>query len=197
MKFLSSTTLGLASFASLAAAAPLVEAEPGVSPAPAPLQKRFDSWHYCNDDKWKGFGERAFLAGLRLMGRVDDDRFDEDARDQIPDQYLGEPGWCTNLWCGGEGSTSVVFYLCVKPETEQKLYGSKDLAQKFHDGFHDCFGKREPRDEKDEAVAFHVWDDGYSLHVEGRSEGTKCPEHMQKKAFPFPDSLNHAPYVEE
>lgn len=189
MKFLSSSTLGLASFASLAAAAPFFEAESGVSPAL--LQKRSDPWHFCWDESWKKFGHRAFRAGLRTIAGDD-----ADPGNTIPELYLGEPGWCNNLWCGGKGDDSVVFYLCGTPEAEQIMFTPKDLAQKFHDGFHDCNGKTEPVDKAGvTSLAFHVWSGNYSLHVEGfRTPDIKCPQEMNKKAFPFPDELNHPPY---
>lgn len=203
MKLLSSTTLGLATLASLVAAAPVLEAEPlEVEPLNATsLGRRADTdpWHFCSDGNWKSFGERAFLAGVRLMGRTDDHTMSltEEARKKIPEQYFGTRGMCTNLWCGGDQGKgrAVVFYLCLKSETPDTFFNSGDLAQKFHDGFHDCNGKREPQDDGDNTpLAFHVWDNGYDLHVEGGYDGMRCPEDMKKNRWPRPDSLNYYPY---
>lgn len=171
---LSSFTLGLATLASLSVATPTIDSEPleVTTSNSTSLGKREDLWHFCGDSTWKSFGERAFLAGIRLMGRIDDHqmKLTEASRDEIPDQYFGTSGKCTNLWCGGDWKKGrgVVFYLCLKPETPDTFYNSGDLAQKFHDGFHDCNNKREPQDDKDQtALAYHVWADGYDLHVEG------------------------------
>lgn len=197
MKLLSFIMLALDGYASLAAVVPLVENEFSVSTAPpAPLQKRADKWHFCGDDTWKQFSERVFLAGLRAMGGVHNDDNMWASTNELPPYYVGDPGWCTNVYCGDDpGFSSVVFYLCVRPEAAQKKHAPKDLAQKFHDGFHDCYGKREPSNSKILAQAFHVWDPEFSLHVEGGSAGLKCPEQINKKAFSFPDTLNHPPYV--
>ncbi|EAT85243.1 hypothetical protein SNOG_07777 [Parastagonospora nodorum SN15] len=137
--------------------------------------KTTDPWHFCSNKNWSSFGERAFLAGLRLMGKTDDRqmRLDKEAREQIPDYYMGVRGMCENLWCGGNHSKGrgVVFYLCLHDTTPDGPYLSGDLAQKFHDGFYDCNGEREPQDDPDnKSLAFHVWEAGYDLHVEGGKE---------------------------
>jgi hypothetical protein len=162
--------------------------------------KTTDSWHYCSDKSWKSFGERAFLAGVRLMGNNDDwtMRLNEDAHKQIPEYYLGKRGMCVNLWCGGDNSKGrgVVFLLCLHDTTSDTLFGAKDLAQKFHDGFYDCNGDREPQDDPDNvSMAFHVWDNGYDLHVEGGYDKMKCPADMKKVRWPRPATLNAPPYT--
>lgn len=162
-------------------------------------KEKTDSTHFCNDQLWKPFGERAFLAGLRLMGKTNDHsmKMGDEARAQIPDQYLGTEGMCTNLWCGGDHKKGrgVVFYLCLQEGTPDKLFNSKDLALKFHDGFYDCMREREPQDDKDQtSLAFHVWGKGYDLHVENGYDTTECPKHMKMTAFPRPAALNYVPY---
>lgn len=197
MKFLSTTVLGLAGFASLATAAPLTEAEPGISPAPAPLKKRSGDYqpnHYCGDKNWASFGERAALAGFRLMGGVDTGGFSAAALKEILPSYSGHPGQCLTLWCGGDGDTSVAFLLCVKPGAAVQTYYATDIAQKLHDGFYDCFD-REPIDEKRSALPYHVWEGDYSLHVEN-SHGMRCPQDMRKDRFPYPASFSSSPYKE-
>jgi hypothetical protein len=116
----------------------------------------------------------------------------------MPNVYTGIPGMCNRLWCGGnqKKGVAVAFYLCLKPETPQLDLQARDLAQKFHDGFHDCNGKREPEDDGDnKLLAFHVWDDGWDLHVEGGYDGMDCPADMMKTAWPRPDALNWIPYT--
>ncbi|KAF2869663.1 hypothetical protein BDV95DRAFT_620234 [Massariosphaeria phaeospora] len=199
MKFLSPTTLAVATMASLSVATPLNVTRESFNSTS--LAKRDDIWHYCHDTAWTSFGERAFLAGLRLMGETDDLQMglSSEARAEIPKQYLGTRGMCTNLWCGGEtsGGKGVVFYLCLKQDTPDRLFGNKDLAQRFHDGFHDCMGKRDPQDDGDNVLlAFHVWESDYDLHVEGGYDGMECPEDMQKTRFPRPESLKYSPYSE-
>ncbi|KAH5517925.1 hypothetical protein HBI17_053900 [Parastagonospora nodorum] len=162
--------------------------------------KTTDPWHFCSDKNWSSFGERAFLAGLRLMGKTDDRqmRLVKEAREQIPDYYMGVRGMCENLWCGGNHSKGrgVVFYLCLHDTTPDGPYLSGDLAQKFHDGFYDCNGEREPQDDPDnKSLAFHVWEAGYDLHVEGGYDGMKCPGDTKKTRFRRPSSLDSPPYT--
>jgi len=196
----STAALLLGALTSLAASTPLREPTmlDQLSTSTTTLEKRVDPWHYCGDQKWSSFGERAFLAGLRLMGGIDNHEMDltEAARDQIPVTYTGKRGMCVNLWCGGRKNVAVVFYLCLHDTTpDSNSFLAKDLAQKFHDGFHDCNG-REPQDDKDNtALAFHVWAEGYDLHVEGGYDGMKCPGDTQKTRFRRPASLDAPPYT--
>lgn len=195
---LTSTILALATLSGLTVGGPL--ARPNTLTETS-ISKRADPWHYCADNNWRGFNERAFLAGLRLMGRVDDHKMGLgwESRAEIPDQYYGIQGQCTLLWCGGAGKpgNGVNFILCLKPDTPSTFYPSGDLAKKFHDGFHDCNGKREPQDDGDNVIsAYHVWADGYDLHVEGGYDGMRCPEDMKKTIWhQRPDSLNYKPYT--
>ena len=206
MKFSSAITLGLISLATAtpvfeldASEAETLEVEPWRTTTGLGKRDGTADNHFCGDKTWRTFGERAYLAGQRLIGRVDDHdmKLPQKARDEIPDQYFGKRGMCTNLWCGGDQKKgrAVVFWLCLHPETEDTYYNTKDLGKMFHDGFYDCHG-REPQDDKDATtLAFHVWADGYDLHAEGGWDGMRCPEDMKATHFARPDSLNYEPYT--
>jgi hypothetical protein len=207
MRWLSAAMIGLAPLASVAAAVPFLETGgllQRVPPNATLWEKRadIDAGHSCGDPNWRVFGERAYLAGIRLLGRTDDHsmRLEQAARDEIPDYHLGTDGMCTVLWCGGnhKKGRGVVFYLCLQAGTPNQLFATKDLAQKFHDGFYDCNGKREPQDDPDNTqLAFHVWAKGYDLHVEGGYDGMRCPGQMHQVAWPRPASLNYVPYTKK
>ncbi|KAF1967329.1 hypothetical protein BU23DRAFT_659474 [Bimuria novae-zelandiae CBS 107.79] len=196
------TVLGLASFTSLAAQA---TAAPSNPPSMKHIVKRYEKEHYCFDDKWKMFGERAVLYGFRIMGNVDaPGGVPSTITDIMDGNLLTVPGRCSLTWCGGEGDTSAAMYLCqpkkiIKDgseiDAEKTEVGYKSLAQKYHDGFNDCFG-REPEDENIKARAFHVWnEEGWSLHVEGSPAGRfTCDADIGKDIFDFPDDLLKEPY---
>jgi hypothetical protein len=195
MRITSTAILGLAGSASLATASPrpLATVDSSIFSAPSGLEKRAGAY-WCNDDTWKTFGERAALAGFRLMGSVDDQDFPQQARDDVPDSYSATPGQCHLLWCGGGGEHTVAFYLCLKPDAKKTSFAAKDLARKFHDGFNSCYS-REPIDKNVVAKALHIWEPEYTLSLEG-GPGLSCPADMQTDRFAYPDSFNKPPYVE-
>lgn len=196
------TVLGLAGFTSLAGQATATPSNPS---SVKHLAKRYDKHHYCFEDKWLMFGERAALYGFRIMGDVDaPDKLPSKVTDIMAGNLNTVPGRCSLAWCGGEGDTSVAMYLCQpkayfvdgKEVPSQRLEITfKSLARKYHDGFYDCFG-REPADENIKARAFHVWsDEGWSLHVEGRPEERYiCDSDLGNDIFDFPAELLSLPY---